>query len=145
MAYCSYSDVGLLLALSFDENSRPTDAQVTDIISLISSEVNMTLNSVGITIPTSGDLFNLLRLRVMQGSAGIVGLSYYGNTESIINSQGDYYTNLYRDFLKDLKENPGVYSSVSGGSLLYISNQVLAGYETEESITDILIGNDWVD
>jgi hypothetical protein len=146
MAYCNYSDVGLLLQFTYDTNSNPTAAKVTDVIALIASEIEMALIGVGIALPVAGtNLYNLVRLNNMYGAAGIIGVTYYRNTEDIDGSQGDYYRKLYMEFLLNIKKNPNFYNSVSGGSNSTIGNQVTAGYETAESITDVLIGNDWVD
>jgi hypothetical protein len=79
----------------------------------------------------------------MYGAAGLVGVTYYRNVESLEGSQGDYYLKRYREFIEDVKKNPSLYNGLTGAGELYVSNQVLAGYETEDSITDVLIGNDW--
>jgi len=143
MSYCTYEDVGTLLSLTYSTESIPTAVKVTDIISLIASEINMTLKSVGIEIPLSGtDFYNLLKLKNMQGAAGVVGVTAYGNTEDVEGSQGDYYKKEYMSFLTDIKKNPDVYKNTVKQT--FMSNQVSSGSATEESITSVMIENDWV-
>jgi len=143
MAYCTHDEVGTLLQLKFDTTtSNPTSTKVAGIIDLVSSEVNMVLLSAGIALPTAGtDLYNVVKLKVMQGSAGIIGFTGYGNTEDVNGSQADYYRKEYMLFLKQLKEDPGAFLATTNE--IYISNQISAGFETEKSVTEILIGNDW--
>ena len=147
MSYCNYSDVGLLLSLTFDEStSKPLASKVTIISEMISSEINLTLKSAGISLPTSGDLLNMVKLMTMKGSAGVVGISYYGNTEDVVGSQGDYYNKEYKAFLIDVKKNPETYKNIdSVTSGFIIENQVTDGTITEEKLSDIMIGDDWVD
>jgi hypothetical protein len=142
MAYCLYSDVGVLLSLNFNIDSKPTDSQVADIINMISSEVNMTLLSVGIAVPTSGDLFNVLKSRVMQGSAGIIATTYYGNSDSVESGQGAYFTKQYREFLAELKAKPDLFKSMY--SSLLLSNPLTDGSMTDEQLDDMMIGNEWI-
>lgn len=143
MVYCTYEDVGTLLQLKFDTTtSNPTSTKVTGIIDLVSSEVNMSLLSAGIALPTIGtDLYNVVKLKVMQGSAGIVGFTGYGNTEDVVGSQADYYRKEYMAFLLQLKKDPGAFLATINA--VYAGNQVTDGTYTEESISEVLIGNDW--
>ena len=145
MSYCTYEDVGLLLSLTFDETlSKPLASKVTDIISLIASEINMTVVAAGVALPSSGtDFYNVLRLKNMHGAAGVVGVAYYGNTEDVAGSQGVFYRDSYNKFLLDLSENPTNYKNYKNAMVL--ENQVTDGTYTEESLADVFIGNDWVD
>ena len=142
MAYCTYTEVGMLLSLAFDENSKPTALQVTDIIALISSEINLTLISVGIGLPIVGsDLYNVVKLKTMQGSAGTVALTYYVNTADVPDTQGDYYLTQYTEFLSMIKEKPELFKSVVYTA--FIENHVTGGVITEEEVSDLMIGDDW--
>lgn len=144
MAYCDYEDVGLLLQFTFDTASNPTAAKVTTICGLIASEIEQAFILAGVGLPVAGSrLYDVTRLNNMYGAAGLVGVTYYRNVESLEGSQGDYYLKRYREFLEDVKKNPSLYNGLTGAGELYVSNQVLAGYETEDSITDVLIWNDW--
>lgn len=144
MSYCDHSEVGMLLGLSFDSDTKPTDLKVTNVIALIASELNLVLKSVSISLPVIGsDLYNVIKLKNMQGAAGVVGVTYYGNTEDIAGSQGAFYKEEYMNFIADLKANPDVYKdSVKVG---FIGNQVTNGTVSEENISDVMIGDDWTD
>lgn len=142
MAYCDYNDVGMMLAFTFDSDTKPTSTKVTEIIAMISSEINMVLKSVGIELPTAGtDFYNLVKLNTMKGSAAVAGITLYSNTEDIEGSQGDYYKKEYNAFLLDLKTNPDRYKETIKES--YIGNQVTDGTYTEDEITETFIENDW--
>lgn len=143
MSYCDYEDVGLLLQLTFNEtDSKPKASKVTDIISLIASEINMLLVSKGIGLPLVGtDFYNVVRLKNMQGAAGVVGVSFYGNTEDVAGSQGVYYRDEYARFIEQVKTDPDSFKSTVKSS--YIGNQVTAGDSSESDISDVMIDNDW--
>jgi hypothetical protein len=132
----------VLLSLDFNIDSKPTDSQVTDIIALISSEINLMLISVGIGLPTVGsDLYNVVKLKTMQGSAGTVALTYYVNTADVPDTQGDYYLSQYTEFLTMIKEKPELFKSVVYTA--FIENHVTGGVITEDGVSDIMIGDDW--
>ena len=143
-AYCDHTDVGILLDLTFDEvSSKPRASKVITIIELISSEVNLALMGSGITLPTVGtDLYNIVKLKTMQGSAGLIGITYYGNDDKVVGTRGEYFRQEYLKFINDIQNKPELF--MTSVSSLVIGNQVTNGTETEESISDVLIGNDLV-
>ena len=128
-----------MLALTFDTTSVPTAVKVTSITELISSELNMVIKSVGIALPTSGtDFYNLVKLKCMQGSAGIIGMTYTGNKDSVSGVRPDWYIQEYKEFLKSLKETPELYKDTVFVSS--IGNQVTDGTYTEAEVSDVMIG-----
>lgn len=140
MSYCTYTEVGTMLALTFGTDSVPTDVKVSDITEMISSEINLYLKMAGVDIPTIGtDLYNVVRLKAMQGSAAVVALSYYGNSDAVKDGQGSYYQDQYDKFLTMIKENPEVF--VSTYTSLEFSNQYTDGDMTEDEFEDIMIGD----
>lgn len=60
MRYCNHEDVGALLQVYFTATSKPTDTKVMDIVSMLSSEVNLTLRSVGTA--TASQLIRVLAM-----------------------------------------------------------------------------------
>jgi hypothetical protein len=143
MDYCDYEDVGILLALTFDETSSvPPASKVTGIIAMIESEIKLALTAAGIAAPVAGtDLFNVCKLNNMYGAAGVVGMTYNGNKDGVEGVRPDYYRQQYLKFLKDVKENPEMFSSLA--SSIVMQNQVTDLTFTESEITDNTIGNEW--
>lgn len=144
MAYCTYELVGINLSLAFDETtSKPKASQVTTIIDMVTAEIDLILTAKGIQIPVAGtNLYKLLTLQCSQGSAGRVAMAYYGNAESVIGSQGQFYWTEYQKFLSDLKSNPDYYRAMLHTSL--IGNQVTNGTTKEADIEKNMIGDEWI-
>jgi hypothetical protein len=141
MRYCSHEDVGTLLALNFSADSKPSASKVLDIAGWISSEINFVLKSCKVEIPAEGtDLYNLLRMKSAQGSAGIIGLSYYGNSDTVQSGQGAYYSEQYGLFIKEVKENPALFRDMNNEA--YIGNQFTNGSMTEDDLFGIMLDDE---
>jgi len=140
MSYCDYEDVGLLLGLTFKENSVPTAVKVTQICGWISSEINLMLNYLSIPIPAVGtDLYNLLELKSAQGAAGVIAISFQGNAESVDATQGAYYKEQYDNFIKEMKADPEMFKTLS--TTLLLENPMTQGDMTEIDLDEIMIGD----
>jgi hypothetical protein len=140
MAYCTYEDVGTMLGLTFDSSSVPTATKVSGIIDLISSEINVALTAIGISLPTTGDMYNLVKLKTMQGSAGLVAITYYGNSDAVESGQGAYFTNKYKEFLAEIKATPNLFKPQY--NTMKISNQFTDGAMTDADLDRIMIGDE---
>lgn len=141
MAYCDYELVGTLLEVTFSSTSKPTSTKVTELINVIASEINMTLLSKGITVPSPDENFySLLKLMNAYGTAGIVGMTYSRNAESVVNTLGADYKKDYKDFIASIKKDPDQYKQVVKTGIA--STHITDGY-TDESVLDNSIGDDW--
>lgn len=142
MSYCVYSDVGLLLSLTFDTSSIPTAVKVGEIIDLISSEVNMVLRGAGVNPPTdiTSDLYKVVKLKVMQGSAAIIGLSYYGNKDGVEAGQAAYYQKMYSEFIIMVKTDSSFASSLSSETRSFgLENHFTQGEIAEVDLDRIML------
>jgi hypothetical protein len=133
MGYCEAEDVSVLLGLdNFSSSTRPKLTQVNTIIADITSEIDFTLQSVGITNPpTDTRILGRLSIMCKMGTASHVGFSAFGNSKSVDNSQPDKYWQSYQSMLGEITSKPELYGAVSGDSNLFVSNQVLDGTHTE--------------
>lgn len=143
--YCAASDVSILLGLdNYSSLTRPTLTQVNTIIADITNEIDFTLASVGITTqPVDTRLLGRLKIGCKMGVAGQVGMSAYGNSTSVDNSQADRYDAKYKEFLEDIRTNSANYGAVTDDSNLYISNQCTDGNISEDDQSDLFINQDY--
>ena len=142
-SYCTATDVGTMLQLTFAVDSKPTDTVVTDLCSVITSEINYTLMSQSIVPPTSGDLFNICRVRCMYGVAALVGVASLGNVEDVSGSQGVDYRKEYKAFIQDIKDNADYYRSIP--RVFVLGNPLLDGIITDDDLDTMMLPNEWVD
>jgi hypothetical protein len=135
-AYCTASDVGVLLQLDFtDANAQPTESQVNTICSQITSEIDLYLKAEGIsTQPTDSDILNMLKKYCSLGAACMVGRTYFGNVDAITGSQPDSYCVQYQDFLKSIGDKPEIFGAASGDETAVFDNQVTTGNKAESTI-----------
>jgi hypothetical protein len=138
-AYCTYEDVGVLLSLSFDSQSNPEVSKVSEIIEWISSEIDMSLNSIGITtVDSSSSLYKILKMRNAQGAAAIVGMSLYGNKGDIGSGQAAKYEEQYKKFLEDIDKRSAFYRGEASSSIV-LSNQFTNSDMTDDDLDAIML------
>jgi len=143
MNYCTKSDIEALLNLKFDSESQPTEAKVNLFITSISSELNMALMRSGLPSPaTEENALEILKIYCGFGTAGLVAMTYGGNIENIGTTQGVYYRTEYKDFLKRLKDDPGMLDMRIISGPMIASTNVTDGY-TPESVIEDRVGDDW--
>ena len=141
--YCSAADVIGKLGYDFSSigaDSKPTLTQINAEITDITGELNMVLESIGITLPiTDANVLNVIEQKCKLGSAGMVGLTYYVNTDAVEGSQADYYYKEYKFFLASIVETPSLVGVSAEASTINVSNQVTDGTTTEKEMG--IIGN----
>jgi hypothetical protein len=139
MGYCEAEDVSALLGLDdFSSSTRPKLTQVNAIIADITSEIDFTLQSVGITNPpTDSRILGRMAIMCKLGTASHVGFSAFGNNRSVDNSQPDKYWQQYKAMLEEITSKPELYGAVSGDSNLYCSNNVIDGTYTESETMNL--------
>lgn len=147
-SYCDAADVQFLLgfenAFSDSPATLPTLTKVNEAIADITNEIDFTLKSVGITVPpTDPLLLSRLKIGCKKGVACEVGMSGFGNNDSVADSQPNSYCKDYKDLLKDINNNPDNYGAVTGDENTFISNQVLDGTTSESAQNDNYIPNDF--
>lgn len=142
MAYCVAADVQALLQQNTFDNSgdtQPTLSQVNKIIDQRTAEIDNILRLNGYSLPiTDATTLKLLEQYCSYGSACTVGMTYFGNNDTVNDSQPVWFCNEYKDFIKELKESPETLIP-NGGQSLIISNQVLDGTQTEAEFDDLQI------
>lgn len=137
--YCNIEQVEVLLGVSnsLTTTSTPTIAQVNDIITDVTSDIDFALKSVGITIqPTDTTILGRLTIACKYGTACQAGMAGFGNNDSVEDSQPNFYCKSYANIIKDIRTNPENYGAVTGDNTLFISNQVLDGTTTETAQND---------
>lgn len=138
--YCTAEDVQVLLGYdeAFDANTRPTLTQVESQINFVTNEIDFTLASVGVTTqPTDTRILGRLAQACQYGSACNVGMSGFGNSDSVNDSQPGFYCDKYQAILDDIKARPGDYGLVTGDDNEFIANQVTDGTYTESQMNDL--------
>ena len=140
--YCSAGDIKSMLGYdtAYSTTTKPTLAQVNDIITNITSEIDTRLEVIGVTLPvTDSNVLNVVERYCKLGSAGLVGLTYYSTNNNIEGGQADYFYKDYKQWLTDITDNPELVG-VSAGEIqsnTYVSNQVTDGTHTESSLDRI--------
>jgi hypothetical protein len=136
--YATAEDVSVLLGLdNFSTSSRPTLTQVNAIIADITKDIDFVLSGVGITTqPTDTNLLGRLAIACKYGVACHVGMSAFGNSVGVDNSQPDKYCKRYQEILTEIKESPELYGAVTGDAAMFVTNQVDDGTWTEDDTKD---------
>jgi len=141
--YCSASDVQVALGYqsAFDASSRPTLTQVTQIITDTTNEIDLYLNSVGITTqPTSTVILGRLSQACKFGASAQVGFGYLNNAGSVPGTLADTYWTRYNEILQEIKNSPELYGGAgSTNTDMFMSNQVEDGTYTEDEIDDLYL------
>lgn len=145
MSYSLPADVGILLQITFDADSSPTQVQVQSIIDQVDSEINLQLKGIGITASavTDADQLNFLKTLSSYGSACRVGFVYFGNANPVEGTQASYYCEQYKEWMDDT-DTLGIW--FGGGETaedITVENQVTDGTTTESAINDMQISNEY--
>jgi len=145
--YCTAAQVAVLLnkkEFSDSTPTTPTETQVTEVCAMITNEIDVILNMIGITAqPTDTSILGMLKKYASYGSACMVGMSYGRNFSSIEGSQPKYFCDEYKEFLKTLRENPEILGIIAGADSLTVSSNVLDGTYTEDEIDELFIDKDY--
>jgi len=119
--YCTNSQVGVLLNKNFDSTTTPTSTQVDDIIDQVTREIDVTMSSIGISSqPTDSNVLGMLERYCSFGSAGITGMTFFRNANDVNGSNAQWYYDQYRNFLKELADNPELLGISLGTDSLYV-------------------------
>ena len=121
MGYCLASDVGVLLGLTYNATSLPTETQVNSIIDQVSAEINMTLRTIGVVTVTDATVLSYLKMVCAKGSACYVGGVYFNNIQSTGGTISNFYCQSYKEELKKMIDNPAILG-VAGGTIAFGSN-----------------------
>lgn len=138
-SYCSPSDVGVLLQLTYSATSQPTTTQVQAICDQVTAEINMKLRQIGIVGVTDSTVLDQLKLICSQGAACYVGGSYFNNIQSTSGTISNFYCTNYKEKLKEIVDDPAMYGA-AGGRVSFDSN-VTAGITSEAEVNELFIGN----
>jgi hypothetical protein len=138
--YCSAEDVQGMLGYdtTYSATTKPTLTQVNDIITNITSEIDSRLECISVTVPvTDSNVLNVIERYCKLGSAGLVGLTYYSSNNNIDGGQSDYFYKDYKQWLKDITNNPELLGVSADASSIIASNQVVDGTMTEAELNMI--------
>jgi hypothetical protein len=142
--YCEVSDIQFMLGHkeAFSADSTPTSSQVTTAIEDVTGEIDFELQAAGISVqPTNANLLKKLSVICKNGVACQVGMSQFGNNDTVNDSQPNSYCENYKDALKDISDNPAKYGLVTGDENIMIGNNVTDGTNTESEINDMIPDN----
>lgn len=137
MSYCSASDVGVLLGLTYDANSQPTLAQVNSIINQVSAEIDMTLRQIGIISPSDATILLYLQMVCAKGVACYVGATYFNNIQNVNGTISNFYCTMYKEELKKIIDNPAIMGAAGG--TIEIHSDVIDGVNSESDYEDLQI------
>ncbi len=108
MVYIGVSDIQRELGLEFSETSKPTAAEVQEIIDQVEAELNGFVASLGYSVPvTDGQGAKILAQAALWGACSRVIAAYAGATANA-NPRETTYWERYRDFIDRLLANPGI-------------------------------------
>lgn len=129
MPYCTIDKVQALMQFTYDLNTQPTLAQVTDFIEDITAEINVALLKAGVALPvTDSDTLRVLGKYCAYGVAGLAGLS---NSQNIRAKEAGTKVEEYLDTYKAYLANIRAYLPATLlPSTPTIANQVSGGIET---------------
>lgn len=145
MAYCTAADIGVILQLTYSTTSQPTQVQVEAIIDQVAAEIDLRLQTAGLSLPVSdATTLQYLKTQNINGAVCRVGMSYKRNADSVTGTQADYFCQLYKDFITEIKETPEDIVGIIGGGTVYTGSNVLDGVVTEEHVTDNMVKDDFV-
>lgn len=139
--YCTVDDVSVLIyseSGKFDGSSKPTSTQVTGIITQKTAEIDLYLKRGGITTqPTDSTVLSYLKYMCSLGAACLIGRTYFTNLSNVNDTQPASYCQEYKDFLKELKEDPELIAGTTGDESYILGNQVTNGTVDEDDIPQI--------
>jgi hypothetical protein len=133
MSYCTASDVGVLLGLTYSATSLPTQSQVESIIEQVTAEIDINLRTIGVTSVTDAKTLLYLKMVCAKGSACYVGSVYFNNIQSVGGTISNTYCTMYKDELKKIIDNPEMIGA-DGGSISVGSNVT-----TMDEVEDLFI------
>jgi hypothetical protein len=119
--YCTASEVQGLAGypIAFNDlgtgagSSKPTLTQVNSNIAAITNELDLYLGRIGINSqPTDARILGKLKVICMYGSAALSGFGSLN--QATADGKPKTYWDIYREYLKELLENPELYGVVSG-------------------------------
>ena len=137
MSYCLSADVGVLLCLTYNATSQPTQTQVESIIDQVSAEIDMTLRTIGIVGVTDAPILKYLKMVCAKGSACYVGSVYFNNIQSVGGTISNFYCTMYKDELKKIVENPSIMGAAGG--TVAIGSNVIDGVTTMTEVDNLFI------
>lgn len=139
MSYCTPSDVGILLQLTYSATTQPTTTQVQSICDQVSAEIDLKLKQIGVASVTDSTLLSYLKLVCSQGVACFVGSTYFNNIQNTSGTISNFYCTNYKQKLDEIVNNPDMFTS-AGGTIAFSSN-VTEGTTDEDDIPSIDV--DW--
>lgn len=141
MAYCTYSDLAIQLGYdSFGTTTKPTAIQVASIIDNVTADIDILLQSIGISLPiTDSSVLLYLKDKCIMGSCCRIGFSYFSNNTGVDGTQPNHFCSDYSEWKKEIKENPAVLTNILSQSDSAPSSNVLDGTITEDDIKNNMI------
>lgn len=133
MAYCDYTDIQVLMQMTFDASSRPTAAQVTSLCDQVSGEMEVYLSGVNIGLPiTNTSILNMLKLYCSYGVASAILATY--NVPDNVAEQFRFWRGEYLAFLQRIQDRPNLFGAISGDQIIICGNQVTDGTIAEADV-----------
>lgn len=145
MSYCTAADIGVMLQLSYSASSQPTQTQVEAIIDQVSAEIDLRLKTAGVSLPiTDATLLSYLKEQNINGAVCRTGLIYKKNSESVTGTQPEYFCQLFKDFITEMKDSPETLLSGLDIGTVQTGSNVLDGVITEDHIKNMTVKDNFV-
>lgn len=128
--YCLVTDIEALLKYDFTSSSKPTTAQIEELIKQVSGEFTSVFKGLGMTTDiTDTDKLNMIKLYATMKVGFLIYASYGIGADQ---QTAQFWYNEVKDWLEKIKEKPemlfGLDSSEVDG--VYLSNTYIDGTNT---------------
>lgn len=147
MNYCTAADVQSISGypMAFNDigtgqgSSKPTLTQVNSNIAAVTNEIDLYLAKIKINLqPTDAKILGKLKIICTYGAAAMSGFGYLNQT--VTTSKPKTFWDIYKDYLKELLDNPEIYGVVSN------SESINCGFNenhTEAENKERMMQQDW--
>ena len=118
--YCAYTDVEVLIGMTFSTATTPTLAQVNTVISTVTNVIDLQLSVIGINSqPTDARILAKLKDGCIIGTAARCGFGRLNLSANTGDTKPKTYWDMFDAFLKEMIEHPEIYAVVADSESMY--------------------------